>query len=269
MEQGNLDEADAILTKASKPEPLPRAGYWAWLMASRARLLMLQERIPEALQMWLACGHRFTAHGGQNPAVVAWRSGAALALHRLGHCDEARALASEELALARRWAAPTALGRALRVAGLVHSDQGLGLLREATAVLTGSPAGLEHAKALIDTGMALRRSGRHSESDQHLAHGVELAHLCGATPLAERGKTAFQAGGARPRRMAPLGPDSLTPSERRVAELAAAGRTTREVAAELFVSPKTVEANLTRIYRKLGISSRAELGAQMALRAKP
>ena len=60
----------------------------------------------------------------------------------------------------------------------------------------------------------------------------------------------------------------LTPSELRVAELVAAGRTTRDVAAELFVSPKTVEANLTRVYRKLGIRSRAELGAEMARRAK-
>ena len=56
------------------------------------------------------------------------------------------------------------------------------------------------------------------------------------------------------------GRDVLTPSERRVAELAASGKTNRGVAAALFISPKTVEANLGRIYRKLGINSRAELG---------
>jgi DNA-binding CsgD family transcriptional regulator len=59
-------------------------------------------------------------------------------------------------------------------------------------------------------------------------------------------------------------PDELTATEKRVAELAATGLTNREVASKAFMSPKTVQANLTRIYRKLGISSRAELGARMA-----
>jgi DNA-binding NarL/FixJ family response regulator len=62
----------------------------------------------------------------------------------------------------------------------------------------------------------------------------------------------------------PPASDQLTETERRVAELAASGLTNREVAARLFVSPKTVEANLARAYRKLGISSRAELGARLA-----
>jgi tetratricopeptide (TPR) repeat protein len=153
MEQGNLEEAEAVLDRASTPEPLPRAGYWAWLLGSRARLLALQGRVPEALQTWLACGRRFAAHGGRNPAVLAWRSGAALAMHRLGRSDEARQLASEEVTLARRWGAPTALGRALRVAGLVAGDHnGLAPLMEATTVLTASPARLEQAKTFIDTG---------------------------------------------------------------------------------------------------------------------
>jgi DNA-binding NarL/FixJ family response regulator len=59
-------------------------------------------------------------------------------------------------------------------------------------------------------------------------------------------------------------PGELTESERRVAELAASGLTNREVAARLFISPKTVEANVARVYRKLGIRSRAELGARLA-----
>ena len=193
MEQGDLDEAEAVLDKATKQEPLPQAGYWAWLVSSRARLLTLQGRTSEGLQAWLACGQRFAGHGGQNPAVLAWRSGAALAMYRLGRCDEARELAYEEVALARRWGAPTALGRALRVAGTIQSDRGgLGLLREATSVLAGSPVRLEYAKALIDIGAALRRAGQHNESHQNLHRGIELAHICGATPLVERGKTELR-----------------------------------------------------------------------------
>jgi DNA-binding CsgD family transcriptional regulator len=70
--------------------------------------------------------------------------------------------------------------------------------------------------------------------------------------------------GAGPRRRAPARPQGLTVSERRVAELAGRGLTNREVAAAAFMSEKTVEANLTRIYRKLGIRSRAELGVRLA-----
>ena len=260
MEQGNLDEAEAVLDRTSPPEPLPRAGYWAWLLASRARLLALQGRIPEALHTWLACGRRFTAHGGRNPAVLAWRSGAALAMHRLGRGDEARQLVSEEIALARRWGAPTALGRALRVAGLVACNQtGLASLLEATTVLAESPARLEQAKTRIDIGAALRRSGRHEESHQHLRRGIELAQICGATPLIERAKIELRAGGVRLPQVAPSGPDALTPSERRIAELATAGYSDRDIAQALFITTNTVEAHLTATYHKLGITGRIDL----------
>ncbi|MGH8904078.1 MAG: hypothetical protein ACRDYA_20960 [Egibacteraceae bacterium] len=231
MEQGRLDEAAAVLDWAGISQPLPCVGYWYWFLESRARLLMLQGRIKEGLETMLACGQRFTAHGGQNPAVIAWRSGAALAFLALSHHKDAHTLAAEELTLARQWGAPRALGRALRVAGLVEEgEEGLILLREAVNVLAPSPARLEHAKALIELGAALRRSGQRLESRQYLRHGVELAQVCGATPLVERGWTELRASGARPRRIAPLGPDALTPSERRVAELAAAGHSNRDIA---------------------------------------
>ncbi|MGH3916868.1 MAG: helix-turn-helix transcriptional regulator [Pseudonocardiaceae bacterium] len=263
MEQGSLDEAETVLTVASQShQPLPRTGYWAWLLGSRARLLTLQGRMQEGLQTWLACGRSFAAHGGQNPAILPWRSGAALALHHLGRWEETRELVAEEITLARRWGAPTALGRALRVAGLVHSDQdGLALLHEATEVLASSPARLEYAKALIDLGAALRRSGRRNESRRQLRQGVELAHICGATPLVEHGWTELRASGARPRHVAPSGPGALTPSERRVAELAAAGHSNRDIAQALFITTNTVEVHLTRTYRKLGINGRANLTA--------
>ena len=81
----------------------------------------------------------------------------------------------------------------------------------------------------------------------------------GAALWAERARTELARVGLRRSALA-----QLTPSEQRVAELAAAGQTNREVAAQLFISPKTVEANLARIYHKLGVRSRAELGAQAA-----
>lgn len=118
---------------------------------------------------------------------------------------------------------------------------------------------MEYAKALVELGAALRRSGERNESRRYLRRSVELAQICGATPLVERGWTELRATGARPRHVAPSGPDALTPSERRVAEFAAAGHSNREIAQALFITTNTVEVHLTRTYRKLDIGGRAGL----------
>ena len=131
-------------------------------------------------------------------------------------------------------------------------------------MVESSPAKLEHAKARTELGAALRRANRRSEAREHLRQAVELATICGATALAERAERELLATGARPRRVALSGVDSLTPSERRVAEMAAEGPTNREIAQTLFVTQRTVEVHLTSIYRKLAISSRSQLAAALA-----
>ena len=103
----------------------------------------------------------------ENPAACPWRSQTALALHALGEPAEAERLALEEVALARAFGAPRALGVALRVAGLVGAN--VGRLEEAEAVLRGSGADLEHARALVDLGAAVRRSGRAQRRDRRCA----------------------------------------------------------------------------------------------------
>jgi DNA-binding NarL/FixJ family response regulator len=92
---------------------------------------------------------------------------------------------------------------------------------------------------------------------------MDEAHACGAVVLAERAADELRASGARPRRRAISGVDALTPSERRVAELAAGGRTNREIAQELFVTMATVETHLTRTYRKLDVSGRDQLAGAL------
>ena len=175
---------------------------------------------------------------------------------------EAVRLADEELARARAWGAPRAIGIALRARGLVAGD--LESLREAVAVLEDSRARLELARALVDLGAALRRGNRRSEARDVLRRGLELAHRLGAAPLEATAQAELQATGARPRRLVLSGVDSLTPSERRVAELAAGGMTNRDIAQSLFVTPKTVEVHLSSVYRKLGIASRAQLEPALA-----
>ena len=110
----------------------------------------------------------------------------------------------------------------------------------------------------------MRLARRPTDAREPLRRALELATVCGAEPLAEHARTELHAAGVRPRREALSGVESLTPSERRVADLAAAGRTNRDVAQELFVTPKTVEVHLSNAYRKLGIRSRRELAGALA-----
>ena len=107
-----------------------------------------------------------------------------------------------------------------------------------------------------------RRCGSHGgrrTRGRRCGDAFEIASHCGAQPLAEHARDELYAAGGRPRRQALTGPESLTPSERRIAELAAAGQSNRDIARALYVTPKTVEVHLTSVYRKLGIRSRAGL----------
>jgi DNA-binding CsgD family transcriptional regulator len=195
-----------------------------------------------------------------NPGTAPWRSWAAEGLRRLDRHDEARGLAADELALARRWGDPQTIGAALRVLGLVEGGTaGIGLLREAVEVLAGSQARLTYARALVDLGAALRRANQRTEARERLREGVDLALRSGAFRLAGRANEEIAATGARPRKVLQTGLDALTTSERRVGQLAAGGMTNKEIAQTLFVTIKTVEVHLSHAYRKLEISSRAQL----------
>ena len=156
--------------------------------------------------------------------------------------------------------APRALGVALRVAGSARGgDAGLRLLGESVAALRGSPALLERAHSLAELGAALRRSGGRAAAREPLAEALDLAARCGARPLAARAREELKATGARPRRAWRTGVEALTPSELRVARLAAEGRSNREIAHELYVTLKTIEGHLARAYAKLGIEGRGQL----------
>jgi DNA-binding CsgD family transcriptional regulator len=259
MEQGKLDDATAVLTRAGSQRE-PDSGSAVFLRDSRARLRILRGDLAGGVHELFEVGRLFEAVGGRNPALIAWRSHAALALLQLGEHAEARRLATEELALADVWGAPRAISAALRIIGLVEGGRkGLDSLEHAVDVVANSPAKLEHARARTTLGAALHRANRRTQAREHLRRALELATRCGAAPLAARADLELRATGARPRRIALRGLESLTPSERRVAELAAHGPTNREIAQALFVTPRTVEVHLTSAYRKLGISSRSQL----------
>jgi DNA-binding CsgD family transcriptional regulator len=268
VEAGQLDEAQAQL------DLLPRQGWPAGvgtvlIPAARGRLRLAQGRAAEALADFRACGELFGADVWGMPiretGYVHARSGAALALLRLGRRQDAVRLADAELADVRAFGAPRALGIALRVAGLARGGpEGLALLRESAAVLDDSPALLERARSLAELGAALRRDGQRAAARDPLARALELAAGCAAGPLAARARDELRAAGARPRRPWRTGVDALTPSELRVARLACDGRSNREIAGELYVTLKAIEGHLARAYAKLGIEGRGQLADALA-----
>jgi DNA-binding CsgD family transcriptional regulator len=168
-------------------------------------------------------------------------------------------LAADEVRLARAFGAPSALGVALTAAGLVGDGRYDEALEEAVHVLEASEARLDLARALIARGSAMRRRGERVAARPLLMRGLDLARDCGAAPLAQAASEQLASAGGRARNVLRRGRDALTPTELRVARLAATGLSNPEIAQAHFVTLKTVETQLGSCYRKLGIASRREL----------
>lgn len=259
-------QTEAALDAVARPVACA-AGYRIHFLQARGRVRLATRRPELALADFLEAGRIAESLTIENPALSPWRAYAALTLRRLDRQSEARELAATELQLSRRWGAPRSVGISLRALGLVEIGRsGEQLLREAVAVLAGSPARLEHARAIIDLGANLRRGNSRTEARRLLREGIELAHQCGAGALVKRGNEELAAAGGHPLAILLSGTESLTPSERRVAQIAAEGPSNKEIAQALFVTVKTVEMHLGRVYRKLDIGSRGELSAALASR---
>ena len=262
IETGRLDEAQWVLDESELGPRIPEGLVMAPVLAARGRLRIAAGDLAAGVEDLLEWGRR--SDRGENlgsAGTPTFRTYAAPALASLGEEAEARRLIAEELELARRWGARRAIGMALHAAGLVEAmEKGRALLEQAVETLRYTDARLEHARALIELGSALRRSGRASDARAPLREGMDLAHRCGATPLTARAQDELAASGVRRRPRTTLrGVEALTPSEGRIARLAASGRTNREIAQSLFITRKTVEMHLHNAYRKLDIDSRAEL----------
>jgi DNA-binding CsgD family transcriptional regulator len=218
-----------------------------------------------AIEELRGCACDDPAFGGENPAMLPWRSAAALSLAELGRDEEARILAADEVRRAQSFGAPRAIGIALRAQALVGPrEERQSGLEAARDVLAPSSARLEYARVLLDLGATLRAAGQRTAAREPLLEGLELAARCGARALERRAKAELAAIGVRPRSSEQTGTDSLTASERRVVDLAAAGGSNREIAQTLFVTEKTVETHLGHAFRKLDISSRRQLPAVLA-----
>jgi DNA-binding NarL/FixJ family response regulator len=176
-----------------------------------------------------------------NPVWNPWRSTAALALRGLGRTEEAIALADEEARLLRRWGAPSHLGATLRLLGELRAPEGLAELREAVALLASTSAAVDLARARCALGA--RPEVADDEAVPLLRSAVEEAHACGALGVRERARAALRARGC-PDAVRREDVRSPTVTERRIVDLATAGRGVREIAQALFLTPGTVQAVL-------------------------
>jgi DNA-binding CsgD family transcriptional regulator/tetratricopeptide (TPR) repeat protein len=158
---------------------------------------------------------------------------------------------------------PSPLAAAARCRGLIHAEGGdleaaLTELERAVELSGQVPNPLEHGRALLAHGAVHRRARHKRAARESLEGALAVFEGMGAQIWADRARTELTSVGGRA-----AASGELTPTERRVAELAAEGLQTKQVAAALFVSPKTVEGHLTNIYAKLGVHSRTELARRL------
>jgi DNA-binding CsgD family transcriptional regulator len=230
----------------------------AEVLAARAAVYLATDRFEPAVDEYLACGKRLSEARIVSPAVVAWRSRAALAAFATDRVDLATALAHDELVAAKRWGSPAAVGTALHPVALLQADRGVDLLADAVRLLDMAHARNEQIWALHDLGFILRKRQDHGAARAKLQLADRLARRGGNTRWSRRTRLALD------NLLAPGGVAVLTRQEARIARLATAGHSNKQIAAKLSLTVRTVEFHLSGVYRKLGISGRRELSAVLA-----
>ena len=265
LARGRAEDAAAALAASGLTGELPDLGTVDFLLLSRGDVKLASGDRDAALEDYLEVGVRAERSGYLNPAGLAWRSRAAPLLAEAGDRAGALELARDEVERARRFDAPRALGIGLRALGGCTADESrLSILEESVETLAGSADRLEHARALVDLGVARLQEGETDGARASLEEGMDGAHRAGAHPLVATAMEGLRSLGMRPRRPALRGIDALTSQQLRVARLAAAGRSNREIAEELFLTRRTVELHLTGAYRKLGTDGREGLAGVLA-----
>nr|BAA02713.1 Cho-Orf1 [Streptomyces sp.]prf//2113328C DNA-binding protein [Streptomyces sp.] len=215
--------------------------------------------LPTALEYFLDWGRAAERADWCNPAVFPWRSWAAGLHYRLGRPDHAHDLVDEEYERAVAWGTPVAIGRAQRVKGAVtEGERGIELLRESAATLDRSVNAMERARTALLLGRRLQAAGRPAEAEVRLRQARDQALACGAPWIVERARRELHTMASG---HTSLAVEALTPTERRVAGLAAHGAANKDIAEQLDVSSRAVEKHLTRAYRKLQVGGRTELAA--------
>ncbi|WP_211352334.1 LuxR C-terminal-related transcriptional regulator [Nocardioides albertanoniae] len=237
-------------------------------MLARAHIAEARSDFRAVLRILEPLTHAPTGSALTEPAIWPWAETYAAALVAEGRLDEADAFLGPHETRAREEQHRSAQARLATARGRWHGARGdLVGVREtfdsALGLLEGLPLRYERARVTFAYGQALRRAGRRRDADALLSAARDQWDGMGARTFVDAAQRELRAGGVRAPR-GRRGPVDLTPQEEAVAEMVASGLSNREVAAQLFVSPKTVQYHLTRIYSKLGVRGRTELAAMSA-----
>lgn len=254
VQRDELDRAESLLADVpTQATALARAA----VLAAHAAVHVADGRYGSAVDAYLMCGTWLAMARVHGPAVIAWRSRAALAALATQRVDLATALALDELLAARRWGSPAAVGAALHPVALLQPDNhGVDLLADAVRLLDVARARGDQIWALYDLALMLHKRHDSGAARAKLQLADRLARHGGNTRWARRTRSALDT--------LPAGSTPLTRQEARIARLAAAGHSNKQIAATLNLTVRTIEFHLSGVYRKLGISGRRELGAMLA-----
>ncbi|MFB9909035.1 helix-turn-helix transcriptional regulator [Allokutzneria oryzae] len=260
-----VDDAEALLRRWDLGGGLPDHLLFVRVLQARGRLRLVQGDPVRALADFQQAMDMVERCGFSNPFVYPCHYETVTALLTLGRTADARDLAERTATLSDQWGTDHAKGTAFRTRALVEPrGQALELLHESVRRLSGSPSRLDYAHSLADLGALLLRDDQPVPARDRLREALDLAERMGAVALSERVLVELKAAGGRPRSRRVHGTEALTPSERRVASLAATGATNTDIAQQLFVGLRTVEVHLTNTYRKLGIHGRTELACALS-----
>jgi DNA-binding CsgD family transcriptional regulator len=263
VEQARRDEAEQLLDSAGMLGPIPPNIMLTAILGSRGRLRLAQGDAARAVEDLAGACERNKAWA-RAPLEPPWRPLLAEALVLADRGREANEEATSYTARATEWGTRRGLGHAARMRALVAPRAAsITLLEEARAHLTASNARLELARCLVELGARNRAAGERRAARAILRDAHDAAHACQATALCQQARAELLLAGGRPRPPTGAGAASLTPAERRVAELAAEGATNRDIGRRLYLSPKTIEMHLRSVYRKLDIPGRGHLAAAL------
>jgi len=268
--EGREDECRAHAAEAAQlAETYGMALYTAWSMIALGQLELGLGHPEEALKHLSAC-QEFLAEVSISDPDVSPAPDIVDALVRLGRVDEARKVAERFEPAAQAKGQPFALARAARARALVADDRGY--MKEFEAAIHHHEATLdtfERARTQLYFGERLRRTRRRVDARERLRAALRAFDQLGAAPWAERAMAELQASGETARVRDDRYRQQLTPQELQVALTLAEGTTTKEAAARLYLSPKTVEYHLRHVYDKLEIRSRDELRAALSTQSRP
>jgi DNA-binding CsgD family transcriptional regulator/tetratricopeptide (TPR) repeat protein len=259
--RGDVDDTRRLVASG---RTLAEAMQWPHLAAMNSWVLgFLELSLGEPARAWEAFQDvPETSTWGRLEVVeaVADTAETLVALGRLEAADDLVATLQADAGRGHLWAAPAVLRcSALLVLARGDGVGAAGAAEDAAAGFEAAGFPLDHGRALLVAGQALRRAGQRRRAAVRLQAARNVFSGVGAVLWAERAANELRRASPRPRRTG-----ELTGAERRVAALVAEGRTNREVAAQLFITPGSVEVHLTRIYRKLGVRSRTELARRAA-----